>query len=176
MTIEHSTVRTRSAVNHEKVNQHSLASNGNRKIAFYEDEIYDALDTIKDLIAEVGSAHVYRVFPELPLLVVSPRTLARRTIKQLFWKNQIRLATQEMHDGATPQEIRDEFGLSGKNIGRIAKNLGIKLSYRWFTKILATERQRETARPLDGPQLAARSGELTPEDSRPKLQQASRPH
>lgn len=112
-------------------------------IVFFDFEDAELWETVEKYARDPAGTHVYEAYPESGMYVVSPRPLHPRKVQKHFKEHVIGLAAEEMRSGATPQQIRDWFGLSGQQIGRIARKLGIKLPYRWFLSILATEKQRE---------------------------------
>ena len=114
----------------------------------YDYDRYDEMEFLQRIrkhAADSAGAHVYKVFPSSRshAYVVSPRPLPPTKVKRIFHQHVVELATEEMRYGATAQDIRDQFGLSGCNISQIAKKLGIKLPRGWFSAILATEKRRE---------------------------------
>src|SRR5690349_2041157 len=115
------------------------------------------LDTVQQG-ARDGS-HVY--FHEATeSYVVSGKTLSGRQVEHAVIHDQEEQARDMLKSGDAPGDVWSMLYISARSIGRLAKQEGIKLPYRWFSKAQQLREQR-----IQEGKCSSCGGELTEQDA-----------
>jgi hypothetical protein len=115
------------------------------------------LETVQQGAKE--GAHVY--FHEASeSYVVSGKPLSARQVERTVIHDQEEQARDMLKSGDTPGDVWSTLYISARSIGRLAKQEGIKLPYRWFSKAQQLREQR-----IQEGKCASCGGELTEQDA-----------